>query len=101
MTAAESLLWERLRGRRLGGLKFRRQHPVGPNIADFYCAESHLVVEIDGDIHDWQVEQDQARTSQFELHGNRVIRFKNCEVEENIQGVLSVILESCLGDIEG
>jgi len=77
MTEAESLLWERLRGRRLGGYKFRRQHPLGPFIADFYCAESHLVVEIDGDIHDRQVEQDQARTNQFELYGYRVIRFEN------------------------
>jgi len=73
MTRAEQLLWERLRDHQLGGLKFRRQHPLGPFIADFYCAEKRLVLEIDGDIHDLQREQDEQRTRQYEEFGYRVI----------------------------
>ncbi len=61
-------------------LKFRRQLPLGPFIADFYCAARCLVVEIDGDIHDLQPERDAARTEQFEQHGYRVIRFRNEQV---------------------
>ncbi|TEU11527.1 MAG: endonuclease domain-containing protein [Anaerolineales bacterium] len=77
MTPAEKLLWSHLRNKRLKGLKFRRQHPLGPFIADFYCAARRLVVEIDGDIHDLQPERDAARTEQFKQYGYRVIRFRN------------------------
>ncbi|MHB0858108.1 MAG: endonuclease domain-containing protein [Anaerolineae bacterium] len=55
-TPAEALLWQNLRGRRLAGAKFRRQHPIGPYVADFYCAEQHLVVELDGPVHLVQAE---------------------------------------------
>jgi len=95
MTRAEQLLWERLRNRQLGGLKFRRQHPLGPFITDFYCAEKRLVVEIDGDIHDLQKEQDEQRTRQFEEFGYRVIRFRNEEIEANISLVVKKIFEAC------
>jgi very-short-patch-repair endonuclease len=66
MTPAEEKLWRRLRA-----------HPLGLFIADFYCAEHRLVVEIDGGIHTQQVEHDQVRTEQFEAYGYHVIRFKN------------------------
>jgi very-short-patch-repair endonuclease len=95
MTRAEQLLWERLRSRQLAGLKFRRQHPLGPFITDFYCAECRFVIEIDGDIHDFQEEQDEQRTRQFEEFGYRVIRFRNEEVESNIELVLKKIFEIC------
>jgi len=95
MTQAERLLWERLRNRQLSGLKFRRQHPLGPFITDFYCAEKRLVVEIDGDIHDLQNEQDEQRTRQFKEFGYRLIRFRNKEVETNIGLVLTKVLEAC------
>ena len=95
MTPAEKILWERLRNRQLGGLKFRRQHPLGPFITDFYCAEKRLVVEIDGDIHDLQQEQDEQRTRQFEEFGYQVIRFRNEEVETRLGLVLTRILETC------
>jgi very-short-patch-repair endonuclease len=52
MTVPEIKLWGWLRGRRVRGAKFRRQHPIGPFIADFYCAEVGLVVELDGGMHD-------------------------------------------------
>jgi len=95
MTDAEKMLWARLRGRQLGGLKFRRQHPLGPFIADYYCPEKRLVVEIDGGVHEIQKEQDEQRTRQFEEFGYRVIRFRNEEVETNISLVLNKILEIC------
>jgi very-short-patch-repair endonuclease len=62
MTNAEELLWQRLRNRNWRGLKFRRQCPIGPFIADFYCAQFRLVIEIDGGIHERQREADQARS---------------------------------------
>ena len=95
MTRPEQLLWERLRNRQLSGLKFRRQHPLGPFITDFYCTEKRMVLEIDGDIHDLQREQDEQRTRQFEEFGYRVIRFQNQEIETNIGLVLKKILEAC------
>ncbi len=96
MTPAERMLWERLRNRQLGGLKFRRQHPLGPFIADFYCAEKRLVIEVDGIIHEQQKEQDEQRTRQFEEFRYRVIRFKNEEITSNIELVLENILKACL-----
>ena len=94
-TPAEKMLWERLRNRQLGGFKFRRQHPLGPFIADFYCAERRLVVELDGGIHDTQKEEDEQRTRQFEEFKYRVIRFRNEEVLSNIEIALQKILEAC------
>jgi very-short-patch-repair endonuclease len=94
-TPAEKILWERLRDRRLGGFKFRRQAPMGNVIADFYCAECKLIAEIDGDIHDFQVEEDALRTKQIESFGYRVIRFRNEKVLSDIESVLIKILEAC------
>jgi very-short-patch-repair endonuclease len=95
MTRAESLLWERLRNRRLCGLKFRRQHPLGRSIADFYCAEYRLVVELDGVIYDTQHGYDEERTRQFETFGYRVIRFRNDQIENEMEKVLSLISGTC------
>ena len=100
MTLAEKLLWSRLRNKQLKGLKFRRQHPLGPFIADFYCAARRLVVEIDGDIHDLQPERDAARTEQFEQYGYRVIRFRNKQVLNEIEDVLAAIEAACTVDSE-
>ena len=58
MTPAEKMLWARLRNRQLSDLKFRRQHPIGPFVADFYCARHSLVVEIDGEIDGTQTDYD-------------------------------------------
>lgn len=96
-TPAESKLWARLRDRRLGGFKFRRQHPLGCFVVDFYCAVRRLVVEIDGDSHAEQVEHDAARTEWLEEHGCRVIRFTNREVCNQLDAVLEAILEECRG----
>jgi very-short-patch-repair endonuclease len=100
MTPAEKLLWNCLRNKQLGGLKFRRQHPLGPFVADFYCATRRLVVEIDGDIHDLQPAHDAARTEQFEQYGYHVIRFRNEQVLSNIEDVLVAIEAGCTVDSE-
>ena len=95
LTPAEVALWEHLRARRLGGFKFRRQHPLGPFIVDFYCAAQRLIIELDGGIHETQIEQDEASTAHIESYGYRILRFWNDEVEGNIEIVLSKIIEMC------
>ena len=96
-TLAEKILWTALRGRKLNGIKFCRQHPIGSFIADFYCVQYRLVVEIDGEIHKQQQRQDLARTEWLEQHGYRVIRFRNHEVEQNLENVCSETLKICQG----
>ena len=93
LTKTEKILWEYLRNRKLGGLKFRRQHPIDKFIADFYCYEKKLVVELDGSVHDEKVnvDYDEARTYELADSGIRVIRFRNSEVENNIEMVLKQI----------
>jgi very-short-patch-repair endonuclease len=92
-TAAEDLLWQELRNRKLAGLKFRRQHPLNNYIADFYCSEKSLVIEIDGNIHNKPdiKEYDDARTQDLATMGIHVLRFTNTEVETNITQVLQRI----------
>ncbi|HEX8359615.1 MAG TPA: DUF559 domain-containing protein [Longimicrobium sp.] len=85
-TRAEDFLWNGLRGWKLA--KFRRQHPFERFILDFYCPAAKLCVEVDGDIHDEQVERDAARTEILNAHGIRVIRFRNEEVIADTRSVL-------------
>jgi len=94
MTPAEQVLWEALRGKKLDGLRFRVQHPVGPFILDFWCPARKLVVELDGDIHQDQEEYDEARTKQLESYGYHVIRFHNKEVLTGLPSVLEKIREA-------
>jgi very-short-patch-repair endonuclease len=94
MTPAEAALWERLRGKRLRGLRFRAQHPVGPFILDFYCPSAKLVVEVDGPVHEDRGAEDAARTEQLNAFGYRVIRFANDEVLGDIDRVLARIAEA-------
>jgi len=81
------VLWRVLRDRQLSGLKFRRQHAIGPFVTDFCCSSCKLIVELDGAIHDHQGEQDQARTEYLQQLGYRVVRFRNEEVLGNIANV--------------
>jgi very-short-patch-repair endonuclease len=76
-------------------LKARRQHPFGPYILDFFCVQAQLAVELDGSVHDQtdQKEFDENRTAYLESHGLRLLRFKNLQVEGNIDNVLARILE--------
>jgi len=88
MTPAEEVLWKALRGRRLHGLKFRRQHPLNRFILDFYCVERQLVVEVDGGVHAApdQAARDEERTLWLSTQGIRVLRVTNEEVENDLAG---------------
>lgn len=93
LTSAESLLWEKLRGRKFHGLRFRRQHGIGIYIVDFYHALSMTVVELDGSIHEKTavLENDIWRERFLKEHGYKVIRFRNEEIYTNIDMVLKKI----------
>ena len=90
-TDAERLLWSGLRDRRLLGLKFRRQAPIGRFIVDFVCPEKRLIVEIDGGHHQEQRMSDASRTAWLSSRGFRVIRYWNNEVLEDIDSVMESI----------
>jgi very-short-patch-repair endonuclease len=94
LTPAEQHLWQALRGGKLAGLKFRRQHPVGNFILDFYCAAHKLVVEVDGGIHVTQIKYDTARTTELETHGYTIVRFTNEVVLHQLETVLAEILQA-------
>ena len=91
MTQAEQVLWKALRGRRMAGLRFRRQHPVGRFILDFYCPAAKLGLEVDGGIHDGQAERDEERSAILTAGGYRILRFRNDEVLTALPSVLTRI----------
>ena len=93
LTATERILWNRLRDRRFKGLKFRRQHPILDYIADFYCMEHHLVIEIDGGYHleREQSDYDKGRDNDLSGLGLKTLRFTNQEIEEDLDKVLHII----------
>jgi very-short-patch-repair endonuclease len=88
-TPAEDRFWQAVRNRQLANLKFRRQHPVGFFIADFYCHEHQLVIEVDGAVHNdqEQLDYDTGRNYEMTQLGMAVLRFKNEEVLENLEMV--------------
>lgn len=94
-TSAENLLWRNLRNRKLNGLKFRRQHPLNKFIADFYCHEKRLVIEVDGAVHDSKEakEYDSNRTYELNETGIMVLRFRNEEILAGMSEVLKRIKE--------
>ncbi len=93
-TKAEEKLWERLRNRKANGLKFRRQHPLDKFVADFYCHEKRLVIELDGGMHEskMQKEKDRVRTEILDKLAITVVRFKNEEVLKDSIGVTKEII---------
>ncbi|AWG21470.1 hypothetical protein FFWV33_07940 [Flavobacterium faecale] len=94
-TEAENQLWLALRNKQLNGLKFRRQHPLSCYIADFYCHELKLIIEVDGGYHltKEQIQLDNRRTADLEFQGLKVIRFTNEEVMLRLSNVLDKIRE--------
>ena len=92
-TKAEACLWEILRTKRLDGFKFRRQHPMGDYILDFYCPELKLAIEVDGQVHmdEEQKIYNQERTNNLKENGISVIRFWNSEVQNDISSVVNRI----------
>lgn len=96
MTDAEALLWKLLRNRRLAGAKFRRQHPIGRYILDFYCAKRKLCIELDGSQHGEAVAYDQLRDQWLLGQGIQILRFWNNQMLMETEGVLERIYQALL-----
>lgn len=90
-TESEQILWESLRGKRLDGVKFRRQQPIGPFIADFYSSAYRLVVEVDGGIHQFQRREDAARDEMMKELGLNILRIPAELVENDLDSALDKI----------
>ena len=95
-TAAERCLWDALRGSQLGW-KFRRQHPIGGFVVDFFCVRTRLAIEVDGDAHTdaGRRAYDRERTMALTRFGVAVLRFTNTEVFESLEGVVRTIIDAC------
>lgn len=95
MTLPEKILWKRLRNKDIYNVKFRRQHPVGIYIVDFYCHACKLVIEVDGEIHldNKAKEYDIERSSELERFGISILRFTNYQVIFRINSVITRIKE--------
>ena len=90
MTSSERRLWSRLRAKQFFGLKFRRQHGIGPYIVDFYCPERLMVIEVDGDVHaeESRKQKDQQREKNLRNLGLQIVRYTNDEILNRLDGVL-------------
>src|SRR5579883_2185948 len=96
MTRAETLLWQHLKAHRLARLSFRRQTPIGNYIVDFVAHSHKLIVEVDGESHDFEerLRHDERRDQWFASRGYRVLRFTNDDLMRNLEGVVSSILQA-------
>ena len=101
MTVPERLLWGKLRDRRLCGLKFRRQHPFGPYVLDFFCLSANLALELDGETHAGRAEHDEQRTNYLASQGVRVLRIHNDDLVGDLDNVLEAILLACGIPLDG
>lgn len=93
-TEAERKLWQHISGRKLGGMRFNRQFPIGQFICDFASREKRIVIELDGGQHAQAIAYDERRTRFLNAQGYQVIRFWNSEVLDNIDGVLIRIMQT-------
>jgi primosomal protein N' len=91
LTPAEQKLWSYLKNKQIDGFRFRRQHPIERFIVDFYCAEANLVIEVDGEVHQYTQEEDALRQETLESLGLKVIRFTNDEVFNQLDSVINRI----------
>jgi len=99
-TLAEVLLWRKLRGKQMFGYDFHRQKPIGNYIADFFCPKLNLVIEIDGQSHDFKSDLDAERQRDLEKLGLHVLRFSEGEVRNKMNDVLFTI-EQWIRGFEG
>jgi very-short-patch-repair endonuclease len=99
-TDAELLLWYRLRGLQLEGVKFRRQHPIGDYIVDFVSLNKKLIIEVDGGQHNEppNMNKDEKRSEWLTSQGYKILRFWNNDVWQNMDGVFLEILRCCQAD---
>src|SRR6476619_1237705 len=91
-TSPEQILWSILCRRQLGGLKFRRQHPIEPYIVDFDCSPANLVIELDGESHEGRQSYDLQREEHLRKLGLKIFRVTNDDVINNLDGVAEAIL---------
>jgi very-short-patch-repair endonuclease len=98
LTDAEKRLWQKLKRRQIGTMKFRRQQPIGQFIVDFVCLERRLIVEVDGGQHAERRNHDAKRTSWLESRGYRVLRFWNNEVLASTEAVVQKIFDAVSED---
>jgi very-short-patch-repair endonuclease len=94
-TLAERILWSQLRNKNFCNIKFRRQHPIGRYIVDFFAADVNLVIELDGDSHEGKQSYDMHRQNILVSYGLKVLRFSNEEIYNNLDGVLVAIEKEC------
>lgn len=92
-TLAEILLWNEIKGKKMLGYDFHRQKPIDDYVVDFYCPRLELVIEIDGVTHDEKEEEDRIRQKRLESFDLHVLRFRDEEVKQNLDGVLIAIRE--------
>ena len=95
LSPAEKVLWQALRNRRVAGLKFRRQHPVGAYVVDFVCLRVNLGIELDGESHLSRNKVDEARDRWLASQGIKILRFWNTEVFDDIEAVMEKIWQEC------
>src|SRR5688572_18147063 len=103
MTRAETLLWRYLKAHHIDGLGFRRQIPIRGYVADFVCHAAKLVVELDGESHDFQSRQhqDHVRDAWFRSQGYAVLRFNNDDVMKNLTSIVDAIRETASFRVHG
>ena len=103
MTRAETPLWRYVKANRIDGLGFRRQVPIKNYIADFVCFSANLIIELDGESHDFEERQkaDQSRDAFFESEGLQVLRFANEQVLSNLEAVVEIIRQTAASRICG
>jgi very-short-patch-repair endonuclease len=103
MTRAETLLWRYIKAHRIDGLSFRRQAPMGAYIVDFVCHDRRIVVELDGETHDFEerLKRDQRRDAWLATRGYVILRFTNHDVLSNLEGVVTVISEAAKARVRG
>ena len=103
MTLSEAALWTALRGKRLAGLRFRRQHVLGPYVVDFFCSAHRLAIEVDGGAHrgDEAVARDGLRDQWMATQGVRVLRVSDSLVLDDIDAALRLILQAMRGTPSG
>jgi very-short-patch-repair endonuclease len=103
MTRAETLLWRYVKADRIDGLGFRRQVPIQNYIADFICMSAKIVVELDGESHDFEERQraDQNRDAFFVSEGFQILRFTNEQVMSNLEGVVEAIRQTAASRLRG
>lgn len=99
MTLSEVLLWNQLKKKKMNGYDFNRQKPIDKYIVDFFCPKLKLIIEIDGEVHKYQGENDEKRQNRLETLGFPFLRFTDLDVKKNIKDIL-VSIENWIDEFE-